>query len=344
MTEVAMASGVGSVRRFNETFHRLYRRSPSELRRRRQTDDSTLRLLPGITLHVAYRPPYDWNSFLAYLSARTIEGVEEITDGHYRRTFFYEGGDGIVEVADNPHCQGLTVNIQFPSVSALSTVVLRVRRMFDVHADVNSIEAHLSGDQALARLIAQRPGLRTPGGWDGFELAVRGVLSQQISVEAARQLAGKLVRICCQPSATLPNGSLAYVFPSAARLASADLSALAMPRARRNALKALAEIVQANPRVFESSSSFDEVITRLRAIPGIGEWTVEYIALRVFRETDAFPATDIAILRGAIELAGSATTATQLISRAEMWRPWRAYAAQHLWAAAGANRNGRSHG
>jgi AraC family transcriptional regulator of adaptative response / DNA-3-methyladenine glycosylase II len=301
----------------------------------------------GITLHVAYQLPYDWNSFLAYLSARTIEGVEGITDGRYRRTFSYEGRDGVVEVANNPRRQGLTVSTQFPSVAALSAVVLRVRRMFDVYADVKSIEAHLSGDPALARLIAKRPGLRTPGGWDGFELAVRGILSQQISVEAARQLAGKLVRICCQPSTTLPNGSLAYVFPSAPRLASADLSALGMPRARRNTLKALAEIVQTNPHVFESSSSFDEVIARLRAIPGIGEWTVQYIALRAFRETDAFPATDIAILRGAAELEGTATTATQLIDRAEVWRPWRAYAAQHLWAAgaaAAANRNGRSHG
>jgi AraC family transcriptional regulator of adaptative response / DNA-3-methyladenine glycosylase II len=347
MTDVAMASGFGSVRRFNDTFHKLYRRSPSELRRRRQTDDSTLSLPPGITLHVAYRPPYDWNSFLAYLSARTIEGVEEITDGRYRRTFSYEGREGIVEVANNPRRQGLSVNIQFPSVAALSAVVLRVRRMFDVHADVNSIEAHLSGDRALARLIAQRPGLRTPGGWDGFELAVRGILSQQISVQAARRFIGKLVRLCCQPSATLPIGNLTYVFPSAHRLASADLSALGIPKARRNTLKALAEIVQANPRVFESSSSFDEVIARLRAIPGVGEWTVQYLALRAFRETDAFPATDIAILRGAIELAGTATTAIQLINRAEMWRPWRAYAAQHLWAAgaaAAANRNGRSHG
>jgi AraC family transcriptional regulator, regulatory protein of adaptative response / DNA-3-methyladenine glycosylase II len=137
------------------------------------------------------------------------------------------------------------------------------------------------------------------------------------------------------------------VFPSARRLASADLSALGMPRARRNTLKALAEIVQTNPHVFESSSSFDEVISRLRAIPGIGEWTVQYIALRAFRETDPFPATDIAIRRGATELEGTATTVTQLINRAEVWRPWRAYAAQHLWAAgaaAAANRNGRSHG
>jgi AraC family transcriptional regulator of adaptative response / DNA-3-methyladenine glycosylase II len=218
--------------------------------------------------------------------------------------------------------------------------------MFDLYADVNSIGMHLANDPALARLIAERPGLRAPGGWDGFELAVRAILGQQITVEAARQLAGKLVRMCNQPSAILANGSLTCVFPSARCLAASDLSALGMPNSRKKTLKALAEAAMMNPRLVEPVGSVEEAIARLRAIPGVGEWTAQYIALRALREPDAFPATDIGILRGATKLDGMATTAAQLLDRAERWRPWRAYAAQHLWAAGApmvSKMNGRSH-
>jgi AraC family transcriptional regulator of adaptative response / DNA-3-methyladenine glycosylase II len=207
--------------------------------------------------------------------------------------------------------------------------------MFDVYADVNSIGAHLSGDPALARLIAKRPGLRAPGGWDGFELAIRAILGQQVTVEAGRQLAGKLVRLCGRQSAALSNESLGYVFPSAQSVAACDLSALGMPRSRKETIHLLARAVVANPRFFEVPGSCEEVIARLRAIPGVGDWTAQYIALRAFQQTDAFPVTDIGILRGATGLDGAVMSAAQLLSRAEMWRPWRAYAAQHLWAADG---------
>ena len=346
MTEVAMASGFGSVRRFNDTFLKLYRRPPSQLRRSRTKNNPASSLTGTVTLHVAYQPPYDWATFLAYLEARAIDGVEEVSNGRYRRTASYQGSDGIVEVADNPGRQGLMVNIQLPSVRTLSAIALRVRRMFDVYADVNRIGNHLSSDPALARLIAERPGLRAPGGWDEFELAVRAILGQQITVEAARQLAAKLVRICSLPSPTL-SGSLRYIFPTAERVASSDLSALGMPRSRWETIQLLAKTVAANPRFFEAPGeapgSCEEVIARLRTIPGIGDWTAQYIALRAFRETDAFPATDIGILRGATSLDGIAMNATQLLGRAEMWRPWRAYAAQHLWAAS-ANTSSKTNG
>ena len=346
MTDVAMASGFGSVRRFNDAFRAQYRRPPSELRQRRLAHDPRLSSPPAITLHVPYQPPYDWSSMLAYLNARAIEGVEEVRNGCYRRTVSLEGSDGVVEVANDPVRQGLTVSIQFPSVRALPVIVLRIRRMFDLYADVNRIGTHLSHDPALARLIAQRPGLRAPGAWDGFELAVRAVLGQQISVEAARQLAGKLVRECNQSSASLADGSLTCVFPSPSRLAAADLSALGMPNSRKKTLKILAEAAMRTPHLFEPVGSVEEAMHRLRAIPGIGEWTAQYIALRALRETDAFPATDVGILRGAMKLDGMATTAEKLMGRAERWRPWRAYAAQHLWAAGAApvsKVNGGSH-
>ena len=332
MSDVAMASGFGSVRRFNDTFQKLYRRPPSELRRQSKHELPSPLHQP-VTLHVAYQPPYDWSSFLNYLEARAIDGVEEVQNGCYRRTVSVEGSDGIVEVCDDPGRNGLTVKLQILSVRALSAVALRVRRMFDVYADVNRIGVHLSNDRALARLISSRPGLRAPGGWDGFELAVRAILGQQITVEAATQLAGKLVRICNRPSAALSDGILTHVFPSAECVASSDLSALGMPRSRKETLQLMAKTAATNPRFFESTASCEEAIARLRAIPGIGDWTAQYIALRAFHQADAFPVTDIGILRGSASLDGNAMSAAQLLGRAEMWRPWRGYAAQHLWVA-----------
>jgi AraC family transcriptional regulator of adaptative response / DNA-3-methyladenine glycosylase II len=342
MSDVAMASGFGSVRRFNDTFQKLYRRPPSELRRRSKHKLASS-LPQALTLHVAYQPPYDWNSFLNYLEARAIDGVEEVRNRSYRRTVSLEGSDGIVEVSDNPGRNGLEVKLQLLSVRALSAVALRVRRMFDVYADMNNIGVHLSGDRALARLIAKRPGLRAPGGWDGFELAVRAILGQQITVEAARQLAGKLVRICGRRSAALSDENLAYIFPSAERVASSDLRALGMPRSRKETIQVLAKTVAASPRFFDSPASCEEVIARLRTIPGIGDWTAQYIALRAFHQADAFPVTDIGILRGSASLDGTAMSAAQLLGRAEMWRPWRAYAAQHLWAACAATPRKTNH-
>lgn len=341
MAEVAMVSGFGSVRRFNDAFRALYHRPPTELRRRK------LRSLPNspaaapVMLHMSYQPPYDWEAMLAYLSARAIDGVEFVEHGIYRRIVSHEGGHGMVAVAHAPDRNALIATIQVPCVRALHTMVTRVRHLFDVGADVSTITSHLAKDKTLAPLIAARPGLRTPGCWDGFELAVRAVLGQQITVEAARQLGRKLVLLCGDPVRHAFDRRLDRTFPSARRLATADLSTIGMPASRKATLKALAQAAVANPRLFEpgspgstgSMNSIEEHITQLRAIRGIGEWTAQYIVLRALREPDAFPATDISILRGAARLDGVLLTAPQLIQRAEAWRPWRAYAAQYLWTA-----------
>ena len=328
-----MAAGFGSLRRFNDAFRTLYHRPPLELRRRkmRTTPDS-----PGVApviLHISYRPPYDWEAMLAYLRARAIEGMEFVENGIYRRTVSHEGENGIVEVAHAPDRNALMATIRFPRVSALQTIVTRVRHLFDVGSDVDAITSHLAKDKTLAPLIASRPGLRTPGCWDGFELAIRAVLGQQITVEAARQLGGKLVLLCGDPVGNASDSRLARTFPAARCLAMVDLSKIGMPKSRRATLKALAQAAVANPRLFKPLGSIEESITQLRAIRGIGEWTAQYIALRALREPDAFPATDIGILRGAASLEGVLPTAPQLIQRAEAWRPWRAYAAQYLWTA-----------
>jgi len=335
MTEVALAAGFGSLRRFNETFRDLFRRPPSALRRRGVGRHAGSVAEAGVTLRLRYRPPYDWPAMLGYLDARAIEGVEEVAGGVYRRTVSHDGRLGAVEVAHEPSRDCLAVTVRFPSVGSLPAILARVRRVFDVGADIETIGAHLSRDPFLAPLVAARPGLRAPGGWEGFELAVRAVLGQQVTVVAARRLAGRLVALCgpvVRKTARLRPG-LSRAFPSPERVAAADLRALGMPGARRAALRALAEAAIADPRLFHPFGTVEEAIARLRTIRGVGEWTAQYIALRALREADAFPASDLGLLRGAGSDGGGRATPADLVRRAEPWRPWRAYAAQHLWAA-----------
>jgi AraC family transcriptional regulator of adaptative response / DNA-3-methyladenine glycosylase II len=207
--------------------------------------------------------------------------------------------------------------------------------VFDLGADIETIDAHLSRDPLLASLVAQRPGLRAPGGWDGFELAVRAILGQQITVASARRLAGQVVALHGKTISAVKSGhpSLSHLFPTAKRLALAKSIGLGMPTARQLSLKALAEATMADPNLFRPFGTIEEAIARLRTIPGVGEWTAQYIALRAIREMDAFPASDIGLLRGATRMNGTRSTSASLLDRAESWRPWRAYAAQHLWAA-----------
>ena len=333
MAEVAMASGFGSLRRFNDTFRTLYHRPPRELRRRKNRSAPDAPAVAPVMLRMSYRPPYAWEEMLTYLTARAIDGMELVEHGIYHRTVSHEGEHGTVAVEHVPDRNTLVAAIRFPSVCALHMIATRVRHVFDVGADVNTITSHLAKDHTLAPLIASRPGLRSPGCWGGFELAVRAVLGQQITVEAARQLGSRLVLLCGNPIHHSADPRLARAFPSPHRVASADLSRIGMPQSRRATLRALALAAVSNPRLFEPLHSIEDNIAQLRAIRGIGPWTAQYIALRALRDPDAFPVMDTGILRGASSFDGVVPTAPQLIQRAEAWRPWRAYAAQYLWTA-----------
>ena len=336
MTEIALAAGFGSIRRFNEIFRELFHRPPSALRRKRSSD--SLSPEADVTLRLRYRPPYDWESMLGYLRARAIPGVELVENGSYLRTIGMDGFTGSVRVTHLPERQSLCATIRFPRVQSLPAIISRVRRLFDLGADIETIDAHLSLDPVLAPLVAQRPGLRAPGGWDGFELAVRAILGQQVSVTAARRLAEQLVANHGErvSSDFVNEPRLTHVFPEAQRLALTESIAIGMPGARRSALKELAEAAAADSNLFRPFGTIEEAIARLRKIRGVGEWTAQYIALRALRETDAFPAADIGLLRGAEAVDGAKCTAPHLLMRSESWRPWRAYAAQHLWAAGAA--------
>lgn len=343
MTEVAMASGFGSLRRFNEIFQRLFHRPPRALRRKVAAHADA-----GVALRLSYRPPYDWDSILNYLRERAITGVEAVENGVYRRTVALGGTDGSVEVKHLPQRHSLSVTIRFQNVRLFPAIVSRVRRLFDLGADIGVIEEHLSRDPCLAPLVARHPGLRAPGGWDGFELAARAILGQQVSLSAARSLAGQLVAAYGRPveDESVRSSGLTHVFPSAERLARAASIHLGMPEARQLSLKALAQAAVEDSNLFRPFGTVEEAIARLREIRGVGEWTAQYIAFRALREMDAFPASDIGLLRGAAVIDGARPSAASLLRRAEGWRPWRAYAAQHLWAAQSKSvvKNGVAHG
>lgn len=331
MSEVALASGFGSIRRFNETFQRLYDRPPGALRR---SGAAASAANGEVTVQLRYRPPYDWTAMIAFLRARAIDGVEVVTDDSYARTIDLDGHHGVVVVRPGKG-HALKVTVRHPKLAALPTIIARVRRLFDLAADPQAIGAHLSEDPRLAPLVAARPGLRVPGAWDGFELAIRAVLGQQITVRAAMRLAARIVAEHGEAvrSVGAPVTGLTHVFPGAKRLAAMSPDSLPMPKARATALVSLAMAVARDPQIFRPGRALDEVVADLKALKGIGDWTAHYIAMREMREPDAFPPGDIGLLRAMEDSAGRRPTAAELLAHAERWRPWRAYAAQHLWMA-----------
>jgi AraC family transcriptional regulator of adaptative response / DNA-3-methyladenine glycosylase II len=330
MAEIAFAAGFGSVRRFNESFAALFKRAPGELRRSRaagvaSSTDGELSLL------LRYQPPYDWPAMLAFLGQRAIAGLESVEAGRYSRAIVLGGVEGSVSICPGPG-NTLRAGIRVSKLTILPDLIARLRRVFDLAADPLAISAHLAKDPLLSPLVAKRPGLRVPGGWDGFELAVRAVLGQHISVRAAVRLAARLVARYGLPMAA-PTAGLTHFFPRAEVLANADLSTLGMPKSRARTLSAVAAAVISMPDVFGPHCGLEEAVERLRAIRGVGEWTAQYIALRQLREPDAFPASDLGVLRALADEHGQRPRAREVLARAESWRPFRAYAAQQLWSA-----------
>ncbi|MET0845046.1 MAG: DNA-3-methyladenine glycosylase [Pseudomonas sp.] len=278
-------------------------------------------------LLLAYQPPYDWAAMLGFLSARAVAGMEAVADGVYSRSIGLNGVHGTFSIRPVAG-DALAVTLDFPDPEAVPQIVARLRRMFDLDADVPAIHRQLTADPLMARLIALHPGLRVPGAWDGLELAVRAVLGQQISVGAAIKLAGKLVAQYGQSLQSSMPG-LTHVFPDAAVLAEADLATLGMPKSRGRTLSGVAQALLDDPLLFDTGR--EGAVARLLALNGIGDWTAQYIALRQLREMDAFPSGDVGLINALAALEGGAVTARDLLRRAEAWRPWRGYAAQVLW-------------
>ena len=337
MTQIAFAAGFHNVRRFNAAVRRSFDRTPTEIRRGAHTPNATGNG-GALTLRVPYREPFNWNGLLGFLGPRAIPGVETVDGNRYRRLVEIDDFIGGVEIKPNPE-GGAALLLRAPVVAAphLAQLSDRVRGLFDLSADPGAISDQLSGDPRLATLIKRHPGMRVPGAWDRFELAVRAVLGQQVTVAGATRLAGRLVRRFGRPIATAGESDPAWLFPRPADLVDADVAAIGIPAARAETIRSLAKAVRDGEPILELASGLDEAIERLVALPGVGEWTAHYVAMRALGEPDAFPAGDLG-LRKALARGGRLPAASALRKRAEAWRPWRAYAAMLLWRRAAATR------
>jgi AraC family transcriptional regulator of adaptative response / DNA-3-methyladenine glycosylase II len=307
LAQVAVAAGFGSVRRFNGEMRRTYSRTPTQLRQlaRRPTEEAGC-----YRFHLSYRPPYNWNAMIGFLAARAVPGVEQIEPSCYRRAISVGKNTGSIAVSPVPGAHALALEVRFPDPHALLVIVERVKRMFDVAADPAIIAAQLSRDRLLRRACVAHEGIRVPGAWDPFEVAVRAILGQQVSVRAATTLAARVAtRWGVSP----------------ASLAEAPIEEAGIIRSRANTIRTLAREVRDGRITFDGPAAVEQ----LRSIPGIGDWTAQYVAIRALNEPDAFPSSDLVLRR----MAGDCST-RELQAHSERWRPWRAYAVMLLWQSA----------
>jgi AraC family transcriptional regulator, regulatory protein of adaptative response / DNA-3-methyladenine glycosylase II len=330
ITQAALAAGYGSIRRFNAAFRKHLGRSPSQLRRNRPP--ARLRPDAGFTctLTLTYRPPYDWDRMLAFFRGRAIPGVEWADERVYRRTIRLPATGGTIAVRHAPKGHALELAVCLPDSRELMAVVERVRRMFDLDANPRAIHRTLIRDPLLAERVHQLPGLRLPGSWDPFETAVRAVVGQQVSVKGAVTQLGRIAVLAGPPFDGEGAPHLTRLFPQADELAAADMTAIGMPRKRKKTLRQLAQRIASGALQLDTTVDLPRFVDALTAIPGIGDWTANYVAMRALGEPDAFPAADLGILK-ALQEGQHRPTEKAARARAESWRPWRAYAAIHLW-------------
>ncbi len=330
ISQVAFAAGFSSIRQFNDTVREVFAATPSELRRSRAYKGSGTS--GSISLRLPYRAPCDVDGLLRFLGERAVPGVESFADGTYRRTLRLPHGAGTVDLSSGE--DHVLCVLRLADLRDLGAAVQRCRRFLDLDADPVAVADGLGEDSLLAPLVCRSPGRRVPGSVDGDELAVRAVLGQQVSVAGARTLAGRLADRFGPP---LPEAlveaehGLARTFPKAADLLEIGDEDLAMPAARRDALRGLIRALAEGDVVLDPGSDRDKARRRLQDLKGIGPWTASYVAMRALGDPDAFLATDLGVRR-AVERLGHDGKPASVAALAERWRPWRAYATQHLWA------------
>ena len=328
VTRIAFSCGFGSIRRFNAAFRNTCGHSPTAFR-------SGLGKPPAsaagfqCALTLSYRPPYDWERMLSFFRARAVPGVEMVDQTTYHRTIRLHDTMGLIHVSRAKSGHALLLRVELTESRALMAVVERVRRMFDLDANMEAIRSVLASDEMMAPVVQELEGLRLAGSWDPFETAVRAVVGQQISVKAARTVAGRLVSLA--GSIVVDNSmGLTHCFPTAAELGHADLTNIGMPANRKETLKRMTRAIAEGDIVLAADNGLSDFVQRVTRIPGIGQWTAHYIAMRGLGEPDAFPAGDLGIVR-ALTRDHSKLPPRQILKRAECWRPWRAYAATYLW-------------
>jgi AraC family transcriptional regulator of adaptative response / DNA-3-methyladenine glycosylase II len=328
ITEIAHASGFSSLRRFNDAFSGRYGMPPTRFRKATDAAAGAKASADTFTLQLTYRPPFDWSGMLGFLAVRALKGVERVEEGAYLRTVQLGAHRGWIHVRHRPERNTLLVELTHSLTPVLPALLGRLRHVFDLSARPDVIAAHLAQDALLAGIVGRNPGLRVPGAFDGFELALRAVLGQQISVRAATTLAGRVVDAFGDPIET-PHAGLDRLSPTPQRIAAAseeELSALGIVRTRARSIIALAQEIASDRLTLSPGADPDRTMHQLVALPGIGPWTAQYIAMRALRWPDAFPKEDTVLRK---HLGGvSATRADEL---SQPWRPWRSYATLHLW-------------
>jgi AraC family transcriptional regulator of adaptative response / DNA-3-methyladenine glycosylase II len=325
-TEIAFAAGFASVRQFNDTIRQVFGVPPSELRRTRR--DSRAAEPGRLALRLAVRRPYDRLGVVRWLAARTIAGVEEATNGSYRRALRLPGGLGLVEL--EPRDDHVRAAFRLHGLADLAAAVRRCRRLLDLDADPLGYAAVLGEDDSLGPLVAANPGLRAPGTVDGAESAVRAVLGQQVSLAAARTVTARITTRYGTPLDS-PDGSVTHAFPEPEVLATARLDEIGLPASRRRTVRALARKLATGELVLDGGVDRADAQRQLLEIEGVGPWTAGYIALRALGDPDAFPVGDLGLRRAAAKI-GLPSSNAALAARSERWRPWRAYAAHYLWS------------
>lgn len=318
--EVAFSSGFSSLRRFNDLFKKRYRIPPSALRKEHR-NKRPVRANDRFICRLAYRPPFDWESLLAFFKSRQFTGVESVSDGAYSRTVRIGKASGWIVVRHRKQCSEVVVEFSSELVAVLSTVLSRVRCLLDLDAVPERI------NQSLGELSSGNPGLRVPGAFDCFEMAIRAILGQQISVKAATTLAARLVQKFGERFSL--SGELTHFSPTAEIIAKAsepELIEIGVTRARAQSILALSRAIAQKRFSLDAPVSVKNVLVQLQSLPGIGEWTAQYLAMRALRWPDAFPASDLVLMK-----ILKVSTPKQALALAEQWRPWRAYATLHLW-------------
>ncbi|MDO5494256.1 MAG: AlkA N-terminal domain-containing protein [bacterium] len=333
-SDVAFAAGFGSIRSFNDTIRTVFAATPFQLRARRPRRHLSPASGPSstptaeLTVRLPVRLPWDPEQSFAHLVATAVPGIEEWTGTHYRRTLRLPRGPGIVSIAPRETYAEATFHLT--DLRDLQAATARTRRMLDLDADPAAVADHLGRDPHLAASVAASPGRRIPRSADGSEMALRAVLGQQVSTAAARTHTARIVERLGDPLPH-PDGTLTHLFPTPEVIAEADLPGL--PAGRAATLRALANALAEGTIDVGPGADRAETRARLAELPGIGPWTVELVAMRALGDPDAFPATDLGVIRGAANLGIPGATARELIASAERWRPWRSYAVQYLWAA-----------
>ncbi len=327
LTEVAMTAGFNSIRQFNASMSEAFKRTPSQLR---QQGTPALAGEGAVVLRLPFAPPFDGESLFGFLGPRAVPGVEEFTARRYRRVVGTGMSGGVMELDAAADPASIVLRLYVDDLEDLEGLVRAARALFDLDADPAAINDVLAADRSLEPLVRKRPGMRVPGAVDGFEMAVRAVLGQQVSVRRATTLTGRLVGQFGERLARA-DGGLTHAFPTPERLASADLSGIGVTGARATTLHRLARAAADGRIDLGPGADRERTAAALLELPGLGPWTVAYIAMRALRDPDAIPLTDLGIRR-ALDRLGVPSKPMDRSVRTQVWRPWRAYAAMHLWA------------